>query len=368
MLFILSDDLLPFCSNLKGDTIGNLQSLLSDARNGLHAIIGKPSIFSTLARNASLSEPQRAMAKALHNKASQFKEIEDQIQYRVIVTTPRESNLPQKVEPTSWEISVNNLHLYLGRPLVILGENLKDANFYLLAGKHHKIYNRTRGLEINAEPRGGGGTQIVAELNSTLARGIPILAITDGDQRFPAAGPSHTSKLCNCAVTDGAGLGIHRALPVRAIENLIPASLLNITDVADVADKCKTIFQLDESKATDTPNPSKFANFKNPLSLEKIFSLEDNDERRYWLAVATTVKDVRPLPFESCLDQSACQRSPCACAIHDGLSNGILRSVLERVYQMSPRVSAEHFSKNEVWKGIGADVFQMGVAFPRTVT
>lgn len=363
MLFVLSDDLLPFCAVDDGEELEGLQNLLLCARQGLHAISGSHAIFSTLSKNFSLARRERAIALSLANRRSELPLLERQVKFKIFV----KSNLINRIarqKNDCWEIDIRELKSKFLGALVLLAENSVDAELYEYAANHYRINTRMDGVVFRSSPRGGGGSQIDVELNNFLSDGIPVFAITDGDISFPGAPASIISTRCDDLIAAQRGLGWHISLPVREIENIVPRRvLLEVADPQNARAAYDSLEELVRAAKSTGANPCDFACLKSGSTLSKLFSLHNETSRDFWLTIAENIKHSRPAGFIACIEHGSCGSDPCACVVNAGFGEDVLKQVKIWIMERSLHESLKSFVSSEVWMSVGAMVFDAGVAF-----
>jgi len=364
VLFVLSEELLPFCSNEGTREIEGIQNLLLSVRQGRHALSGKKAVFASLSKNQSLSERERATARSLANRSSELPILESAVKHKILVS-PNPLRKISKVESDfSWEIDVKELGEKFLESLVILAENKVDAELFQYAALHHQISKQIKGVSSRSYAQGGGGSQIDVELKGLLDKGTPVVAITDGDFLFPGMDQSIISIRCTNLIEQQASLGWHYTLPVREVENIIPISILS--DVADASASQKALDFTQQAAAVSTKigsQPCEFSCFKKGATLSKIFKSENHGERSYWLQVADAIKQHRSHDFQRCLDQNSCPAADCKCHLSHGFGENILKQVKHWLAERSPHKSHEVFRSSKVWMSVGEMVFDASIAF-----
>lgn len=365
MLFVLSEDILPFCNEKSGPELEGLQNLLLCVRQGRHAVTGPYSVFRALAENRNLAHREQATAKGLANRRTELKLLEQIIRQKVFINLRTDSRSLEILPDNSWQICISELNSKFLSELVVLGENIIDAELYQQAGRHHKIKHKIKGVDLRSSARGGGGSQIDVEFCRLLDDGIPVFAITDGDFKFPCMPPSVTSARCHKLVSDERGLGWHFMLPVREIENIIPDTvLLEVADQKVARDAHDSVMPLSGTSTTDANSPRCYTCLKSGITLSEAFASEKADERTYWVGVAQIIKNKRPKKFSECLDQNSCSADQCLCRINVGYGKDVLTQVKKWLASRSCHSSLQQFDKSDVWMRIGALIFDAGVAFP----
>lgn len=364
MLFVLSDDLLPFCSIQSGQELEGLQNLLLCVRQGQHAITGSYAIFSALYKNSNLAQRERATALNLANRRTELPLLEAQVRYKIFVTADFNFQQPKRLTDFCWKINICSLNSKFLNPLVVLAENILDAELYQQASLHYQISKHIKSVRIKSLARGGGGSQIDVELKNLLSEGAPVFAITDGDLIFPSASLSTISNRCKKLISDEIGLGWHFSLPTREIENIIPLDLLRL--VADPENSSKayeSIKNISKSENKTDACPSKFSCLKRGQTLAQVFASKNNNEKSYWLSVANEIKHQRPKSFRNCLSQGSCDSSPCSCSISSGFGDAVLAQVKNWLAERSNHDSLKSFSSSEIWMEVGGMIFDAGIAF-----
>jgi hypothetical protein len=364
LLFVLSKDLLAFCHLGGGLELEALQNLLLSVRRGHHALTGPHEIFAALAKNVNLAQRERGVALSLANRRSELPLLEQQVKHKILVNAVTEPASPRRCRSSSWQIGVRELSSKFLNSMVILAENMIDAELYQHAGRHYQIFNRLNGVVIHAYPRGGGGSQIDVELRGMLTSGFPVLAITDGDGSFPNAPRSVVSSRCDELIAEERGIGWHFCLPVRDIENIVPLNvLLEVADPQNGPKAYGSLEQLSTLKNKLGSCPTEFACLKKGLSLSQAFKGENITEREYWIVVAMAIRHQRPQSFRNCVEQLSCDSSPCACTICYGFGEAVLVQVKKWLSERSSQESLRSFATNEIWMRVGAMVFDAGIAF-----
>lgn len=364
MLFVLVNELLPFCSADNGQELEGLQNLLLSVRQGKHAVVGPYNVFNALARNTNLSERERATALSLANRRMELGLLERQIQNKVFVLPNIDAATSKRLPEASWRICVCELNSKFLSALVLLAENMVDAELYQQAAKHYQIKNKFNGLVVRSTARGGGGSQIDVELASLLNDGIPVFAITDGDFTFPKKPLSTISSRCEALIAQERGLGWHIALPVREVENIVPLNvLLEVADPQIAGDAHRSTLEISGALDGSDRGPRNFVCFKAGLTLSQTFKCDSEAERDYWVGIANSIKDKRPKSFGQCLDQMSCSADPCSCRITVGFGEAVLAQVRKWLVERSPHECLKSFDKSEIWMDIGAMVFDAAVAF-----
>lgn len=364
MLFVLSDDLIPFCSAGDGPELNGLQNLLLAARQGHHALSGRHAIFSSLSKNKNLSQRERAIALSLANRRAELPLLERQIKTKIVVKAKIEHSSSLRATGMDWEVAIGSLSTKYFGALVVLAENLIDAELYREAGKHYKTSKRLNGVSICSSARGGGGSQIDVELKNILNEGIPAFAITDGDRTSPCKDQSVIAKRCDALLQNNLGIGWHISLDEREIENIIPPNVL--LEVADPAlgprahESIRAVANVQDQIGSCA---NKFACLKHGQTLKKAFSLATNSEGKYWLNVASAIKDQRSTKFRDCLANEQCSEEMCSCYITNGFGETVLIQVKRWLAERSTHESLRSFSNSETWMKIGARVFEASVAF-----
>lgn len=364
MLFVLSNELLPFCSNKEGVELEGLQNLLLCARQGRHALTGANSLFLALSKNDALAARERATALGLVNRRAELPLLEASVKHKIYVKSNVINKISRSENGCFWEVDVTELKAKFLSSLVILAENAIDAELYQRAARHHQISKQIKGVVICSSTRGGGGSQIDIELKSLLAEGIPVFAITDGDFLFPGMPSSVISRRCVDLIAENRGVGWHFSLPVREIENIIPFNVL--FDVADPAN-ARSAFDSTQELAVAAKKlgnfPCDFLCLKSGSTLAKVFTSENATERAYLIEVAETVKHLRPVMFATCIEKDSCVENTCACFLSHGFGENVLKQVKKWISERSAHDSLHSFGSSGVWMSVGEKVFDASIAF-----
>ena len=147
----------------------------------------------------------------------------------------------------------------LGGRCTLLGENLKDCEFYELVGKNYCRRNEIHGISIMFHHEAGGGNTTADVLNKQIGKELtPTLCIVDSDKKYGQTSnctsvPTIGETLRRVRKTEGRLQSAEPAfpfevypLPVHEVENLLPQSvLLALTDkLPDIVDGMKTLRKL----------------------------------------------------------------------------------------------------------------------------
>lgn len=362
MLFVLSDDLLPFCTAQSGPEIEAIQNLLLCARNGHHAITGPHFVFQALSKNRNISDRERAISLSLANRRTELPLLEQRIRYKVLIGNSYNSGKPTRRTDFTWEVNIREFNEKFLSSLVILAENMIDAELYRHAANHYQIEEKINGVVSRSIPRGGGGSQIDVELANILENGVPVLAITDGDLGFPGARSSVISDRCSALVAEERGIGWHFTVPAREIENIIPLNvLLEVSDPKNRSGAHASLEELNQCASGDSL-PSRYACFKQGRTLSQIFAAERQEERGYWIGLASKLQDSRPA-YRECLARKFCELEPCSCRINLGFGESVLSQVRKWLTERSSHESHKSFSSSEIWMHLGSMVFDLSIAF-----
>lgn len=364
MLFILTRSIIPFCDAISGEELDGLQNLLLSVRQGHHAISGPYEAFKKLSNNNNLSARERATALSLANRRSELPKLEEIIKHKIFVEATVAPKSPRRLNEYCWSVEAKDLSRNFLSCLVVLAENIVDAELYQRAALHYRIANNITGLTIKSQARGGGGSQIDVELNSLLKSGTPVIAITDGDCNFEHAPASVISERCNDLVNNNSGIGWHTPVPAREIENILPHDVLSEVADPQISDEAyRTVKQLAQAKSKDGVCPSRFSCLKSGTTLSQIFNINNDAERTYWLNIAEKIKNQKSHLFNSCLSNSSCEKNVCECIVNKGFGNAVLVQVKLWMEHRSPHESLKKFKENEIWLDIGSRVFETGAAF-----
>jgi hypothetical protein len=364
LLFVLSDKLYEFCKADNGPELEGLQNLLLSARKGQHALTGSHKIFSTLAKNSNLSQRERATALGLANRRAELPILESHVRRKVYVSPDAGGKARARVDEYTWSVSIGELNTKFLNSLVVLAENMIDAELYQYAGRHYQIWNKLNGVVISSSARGGGGSQIDVELKKLLSEGFPVLSITDGDIAFPGAPASVISNRCEAVVQSEEGVGWHFPLPAREIENIIPRGvLLLVADPKNGGDAHDSLEGICRSEGKIGSCAADFLCLKKGQTLGQALAHENSSEREYLILVAGAIKSERPNYFSVCVDDGVCASEPCRCSISLGFGEAILVQVKKWISERSHHESLKSFASSEVWMRVGSMVFDAGIAF-----
>jgi hypothetical protein len=364
MLFVLQDNLLPFCSGNGGPELEGMQNLLLCVRRGQHAATGAYKLFAALAKNNALAAREKAMSLSLANRRTELASLLGEIKHKIFVEGNSGICSAERLDEFSWRIDVSFLSSKFLSEIVMLAENIVDAELYKKAAIHYKNHKKIKGVGNSMSIRGGGGSQIDVELNELLCAGVPVFAITDGDLSFPGSSRSVIAKRCDLLVNSSSNIGWHYSIPFRDIENVIPRNvLLDVADPSLGPDAYESINSLYEIKQADGSCPSAFLCFKKGCTLKYVFSCTNVEEKKYWISIAGRIKRSRPDQFSRCLEEGACMREFCECFLNKGFGESVLVQVRKWLDERSSHEAMRSFAAVDEWMNIGEMVFEASVAF-----
>lgn len=189
---------------------------------GYHFILVEPETCEWLLQNRTMGALHQAFIRfQLANAASRFGMLKLGIHLKIVAANQQLLFRDGFFEIGYAHFSRSNF----SQPCVLLVESVEnDGEFYL--SLLHSRLRKHPAIAINATPRMGGGTGIVAAFRAEITAHVICACVTDGDYLTDLCGYSHTVR--SLADQKDAQTAICEVfcLPCRDIENLLPLDIL----------------------------------------------------------------------------------------------------------------------------------------------
>ena len=344
-----------------------VEKVAHSRREGKHIVFAGRETLKFFSECLELSIIARNVYRKLYGQLPQLKAYLDNIGEHVeIIATP---GIMHK-NGTIIQLSANYFtNLSLVNETILLAENLGDAQFYKKIAQVYLADSKKGNIDINLEPRCGGGSTTADEYESIQDNGNRFcLCIADSDKNFPDAPEGDT--LSRLREFDNADNLLCRlfGLPVKNVENLIPTqSYLEISELdANRMSIIAFLELLDESAVVDA---RKFYNFKKGIKIKDlIHDPQDHRFVEYWQDILITLgRSVVPRP--ECTSCNTCEDQNCY--IVPSFGDNVFTQVRENVFEKkSNHKIAEMVSETlkPTWNELGALITSWCCAAPRLAT
>jgi hypothetical protein len=351
MLFVVSDDALALLASspLLPHVSIAFGRLLSSYSDGHHIVIMNPQGCKKIENCAAFSDEDRAAAKRIRNRYSEYGALPEKICLYARVTN-------EGMSPTrtiqGWDVPLTWLAKNPLLPSQLLGEDLNDANIFEYCGQDYLEVSGLRSFAIRASltQGGGGNTHRVLEQIAIVEQKI-CLCIVDSDKKSPTAPPGTTA--LPCLSVFGSGLFSVTLTAGKTIENSIPWRLIDKTRTANTVLPSLELTSLEQKHA----NACWFINLKRGINGHDVNCLTSPTCRSYWSNCATAVAGV-----PTCCDAMACKEKnhgDCKYKVHKGYGNSLLGDVATwlKSNQTTSRSKQYLPSPNDAdWLRIGKEV------------
>lgn len=339
-MVLILDDRLNDITDWTLERISAIERLAQCAFDGFHIIVAtSPKVIAHLMSLplGTFSAVAIAMLKQLQsNYAFQGALLNSGLSKLTITTSDAIRELP---EGAFGSLSIDALKQISLEPTILLAENVVDAKIFRFAARHYIASQRLRGIDVAAIERGGGGSQIAPEFEEIVnASRVFCIAVTDSDRNCAECGQSDTSKKCEKLAARAPNLSAHIELPVRELENIVPACLLEDLVADQHIDAARTIQRV----FFEFPDIRLYGDIKDGVNGERIFRLQQGSpQRAFLLPVVKFLTRVENycIRVEDC--HGARNQKGCSCiaipkiggigdAFHEWLSSQSPQKALER--------------------------------------
>jgi hypothetical protein len=215
---------------------------------------------------------------------------------------------------------------------VLLGENRTDADLFVELGLMMRALRRWDGIDLNHEPRGGGGDTTAIEFQGLADHGRMVLAVGDTDQRHPGSAVGGTyGKLARAAQ----GRPAHqraRPLHVRTAEALVPMAVYR--EVLTSPERLTGVNRTEQLLRSAPADLLRYAHLKDGLKLHQVESPRTEAEGAYWRGIAENAGR------ESCkrpTREQCTKREECGCYVVDPLGGQALVDVVAWMKTRKPK-------------------------------
>lgn len=366
MLFSLHDSLLEKLQkdDVDRDLIQVLEELARSRQYGDHLIIDSRDLLKQLINLPSLPVKSRDLYLAVSEELIQLKSLTLLLKRKIEITNHSSTQLSTSSDGfLTLYVPYKQFTHYIFNKTILLGENLIDSKIYCEIAKTYLAMVKFEGLNLNFEPRGGGGNTIskeYAEIQESKER--LCICLVDSDRKHPTATCGLTAKgveeidnpeVLFCEVT---------IIEPRDIENLFPSQILK--EIVQQTDQQGLITILESMDACEIdPSARNYLDIKKGIKLGEILHSSNNlDFYNYWQTILSRHRLSQNI---ACNDEPNCNNpKQCTCIISNGLGDNISDKFYNYIeFKTSQKIaetvsSIKHLSAN--WEAIGEVVVAWG--------
>lgn len=309
------------------EIIFTLENLALAAREGKHFVIAERETLKKIIECPDLNRNQKAIYKTLLNKSAEFREYLSIVSKYIEICQPCpyphiDSSSGKdiiKVSPKFFDDSETI------QKTILLCENSEDTIFYEQITNFYRFRQKIKGIRIDFEPRGGGGSTIADEYNNIQQEKKRLcLCIVDSDKIAPHSSLGNTAKKIQEIDNSDEIKTELLILDVRDIENLIPNSILSeIIDGNNDREKAWTIFNaIQNSHVSEIRN---FLDIKEGTLLKTIINNTSQETKLFWEDKFIEILNFNTNIDQWCVDNWQCQKkTKCDCYISLGFGKKTL--------------------------------------------
>ncbi len=262
-----------------------------------------------------------------------------------------------------------NLHHFHPRQCVqktvLLAEHVTDANLYFRIAEIFIVAGGLGDLRLSAERHGGGGSGFAGEYVVYADEGRIILAIADGDQRYPNGPHGKTWKGLDSVAREHPAFQRARTIGVREAENLISLDAYEAI-VAQKNEKDPRLLSIKRLRQLN-PRERAHADFKKGLTLYQLDQWPDGPEKQMWSDMSERLR--RDRCTKNSRDECTTLED-CGCFVVNPISTGILADVVAWLHREPAQRVAKllQLSDNEHLKQICEEVVAWACVPPELIT
>lgn len=368
MLFALHDSLLGELQKSAVDhqLIDLLEDLARHRQSGVHLITGSRSLLKTITNLSNLSRKSSDVYLFVLEELTQLRNVTTLLARRIEVTDEYATNVITNSDGSqTFQIPYRKLQkLSIFNKTILLSENLLDSKIYAHIADAYLAMNGLRGIKLDFEKRGGGGSTIADEYHEIQQNQERLcLCVVDSDKKTPNSTIGSTAK--NVTAKDDSNILLCEVAIIepRDIENLFPASVLR--EIVQEASKLSMIEVLETIDSCPTnPDARYHLDIKKGITLGEVLHAPAQEEfHKYW----KTILARHGFSKNCACSVSANCNSPgeCTCIIAEGLGDKIAEVFFDKFLNVSSshkvieRVSTiEHLRSN--WESIGRIIAAWG--------
>ena len=359
MLLELADDL---AGDLASEELKALENILLARRDGLHLLAGSDAVFATLAGADGLPRRERKILEKSRGQQFQKKALRRAVQRRVLVSRDTGPSLERDGGREIAIVPLRHFARYgVADRAVVLGEGEPDARMAVQMARY--FANTTQGLEwtllqYRASVGSGGGTG--GALRRYREDPRFCICVVDSDRAAPDCEEGSTATKARREVDEAKPwVGLH-VLACRAMENTLPRGLVEAA-VGDGQQERRALNDLERfDDGGALARYRDYCDFKKGTRLEWVLRPENEDARRFWLALEAPLTTA-PSVDEGCLAQLACPKGKdaCTCVVAPGFGQPLLETCVDAAEKMPDQeLEALLCEKTKPhWRALGRTVF-----------
>lgn len=219
---------------------------------------------------------------------------------------------------------------------LLLCENGDDSRLYMLFAEA-LISRRRWKTQIALTVRGGGGSDVAAQLRSDECARRMLLCILDSDRKRPEGALGATAKAALGVEMDDKALSRLEVLDCRELENLIPWPVVVECMMKPGSAQREAVAEIENARDRSAAAFWDFVDLKEGLTGYDAFSpAVDKNTRHFWLSSGL-------VRSHDCSEGDVrCEaRRACKCVALPGLGEAVIRRVIEHLERMSAVKLAE---------------------------
>jgi hypothetical protein len=333
--------------------------LLSCFADGLHVVLMEPSAAKSIEVSSKFSEAQRAAAKHIRNRYSDYGSLTTKLAAHAKIVA---DGLHPQPDGDNWALPLRWLAATPLHASRCIGEDLNDTGLLQAAAQDHLDSSGLNAFCVRVHEVLGGGNNTHRVLSQEAIVNCQLcICIVDSDRKYPTAPLGAVAQACQ-AVT---GVGAYCVLTTagRTIENSIPWRLLDQVRAKPSGSPSEDLLALRQLEQSSTQH----LDMKYGLCRWHLSENPNSDFTLYWQRVANTQQRAACCPAQC----SAASVGDCRDHIHRGYGGNLLADVVSWLRShVAPRRSVKYLpSPNDAdWKRIGALVSAYGIGLmPRRI-
>jgi hypothetical protein len=386
MLLILADAIRDELARVlaSGDLRDALSNLARAHREGKHIVSGPAALLGRLGEARALAEDVRGTFRQIKLRHLEAATLRASVSHLAVIE-PRDGDVREEGNGTQRRYRVPLSYFRdsaRSQASRLIAEDRDDARVYQRAADAYLFRSGPKGLTLCLQLYGGGGAN-TADAVRDHARQGPTVCVVDADYKWsddegvPSEGDTAARARQAARELAGEVLCAVHAVPCREVENLFPGELVLdcfvATDRGPFHQRCVRAAEL--GLLGGGPRVDRL-DLKEGLRRRDYEALPDGTPRRRYLArVFAEYRGRAPAPPRGwCEDPPRCSGDdPCECILFEGLGNGLLKAVADRLDTLSLQKIAEHILPSGrphelAWAAIGRLLFAWGCGYPRTRT
>lgn len=338
-----------------------IESICLSVARGEHFLLSSRAVINRIANDRSLSITARGVASFIKSNYSFLVGMLKDFRYRITVTLG--SDLPKRLAPYRWAVSIDHLARTGVRPTVLLGENSNDGDIYIHAGYHYRIHTQHKDVQIKIEPRNGNGGSVSSELDRISTNACEFcLCLTDSDRLCPTSSAGVIATATQKIAEKSGWIVSHDAPFSRELENAIPSTIVDEA-ISKLAFDHVAEFEASASKLG--VDAVRFADLKFGTSVQWINSVPANSPTRsFWDQNKDLIYE-KGNTEHGCDTNFECKAEKCKCFVMPKIAKDVAAHAFEYMKNASAHEvyrrakSSYNFSD---WLRLGKEVLEAGAA------